>query len=99
MWSSARARERGNKFFTPHSGYGVAKIFQTGVPEDEPYRIVLMALRRRLFKTKSMMDRLYMGEATLEQAGADPDVIQRSAQLLPQFRHLLAAHRLAVGSV
>ena len=74
--------ERGNKFFTPHSGYGVAKIFQTGVPEDEPYRIVLMALRRRLFKTKSMMDRLYMGEATLEQAGADPDVIQRSAQLL-----------------
>ena len=34
-----------NKVFSAHPAYGVAKHFHTGVPEDEPYRIVLMAVR------------------------------------------------------
>ena len=50
------------KVFTANPNFGVAKNFQTGVPDDEPYRIVLMAIRRRLYKTKAVMDKLYMGE-------------------------------------
>ena len=60
----------------------MAKHFQTGVPEDEPYRIVLMAIRRRLYKTQQTMDLLYMGELSAEEAAADPAVYQSTADLL-----------------
>jgi len=70
------------KVFTPSPHFGVAKNFQTGVPEDEPYRIVLMAVRRRLYKTKQVMDSLYMGEVTPAQAAAEPDVYVAKADLL-----------------
>lgn len=70
------------KVFGPTAGFGVAKRFQTGVPEDEPYRILLMAVRRRLYKTKEIMDQLYMGEITAAEADAHPDVYTSRAQLL-----------------
>ena len=61
----------GQPCHTPCPRFGVAKHFQTGVPEDEPYRVVLMAVRRRLFKTKQVMDALYMGEISPADAAAD----------------------------
>lgn len=70
------------KVFTPSPHFGVAKHFQTGVPEDEPYRIVLMAVRRRLYKTKQVMDALYMGQTTPALAAADDDVYVNKADLL-----------------
>jgi phosphoenolpyruvate carboxylase len=70
------------KVFGPTAGFGVAKRFQTGVPEDEPYRILLMAVRRRLYKTKEIMDQLYMGEITAAAADAHPDVYKTQVELL-----------------
>ena len=70
------------KVFTSSPHFGVAKNFQTGVPEDEPYRIVLMAVRRRLYKTKMTMDALYMGEISPAQAAAEKDVYVSKADLL-----------------
>lgn len=74
--------EPGPQVFRMHSEYGVAKVFQTGVPEDEPYRIVLISIRRRLYKTKQVMDKLYMGEITMAEANDDPDVYHSKQELL-----------------
>lgn len=74
--------EPGPQVFRMHSEYGVAKVFQTGVPEDEPYRIVLISIRRRLYKTNQVMDKLYMGEITMAEANDDPDVYNSKQELL-----------------
>ena len=76
--------------------FGVAKHFQTGVPEDEPYRVVLMSVRRRLYKTKQVMDLLYMGEISPADAASDSDVYNSTADLLAP---LMVMHRslVAVG--
>jgi len=83
-----------SKVLTHKAGLGVAKSFQTGVPSDEPYRIVLMAVRRRLYKTKMVMDQLYMGECSFADADADADVYQCKADLLEpleiMYRSLVA---------
>jgi len=80
--ASGGAVKDSKKVFRPDSNYGVAKSFQTGVPADEPYRIVLMAVRRRLYKTNAVMEQLYMGTISPEAAAADPDVISCKAELL-----------------
>ena len=40
------------KAMTEEMGYGVQWTFQSGVPADEPYRVLLMAIRRRLHKSR-----------------------------------------------
>ena len=67
------------KVFTHSPNYGVHWTFQTGCPADEPYRVLLMALRRRLYRTRKCMEAMYMGEAT---AADDPEVITRASELL-----------------
>ena len=78
-----------NKVFSAHPSYGVAKHFHTGVPEDEPYRIVLMAVRRRLYKTRAWAERLYMAgcggthdEKKTAAVADDDDVYGSTAELL-----------------
>ena len=78
-----------NKVFSAHPAYGVAKHFHTGVPEDEPYRIVLMAVRRRLYKTRAWAERLYMAgcggthdEKKTAAVADDDDVYGSTAELL-----------------
>ena len=82
------------KVFTANPRFGVAKTFQTGVPDDEPYRIVLMAIRRRLYKTKAVMDRLYMGEISPADANADGECLHSTRALLEplevMYRSLVA---------
>ena len=70
------------KAFSHQPGYGVHWTFQTGCPDDEPYRVMLMAIRRRLYKTKVSCEEAYMGEKTLEEVNKDPVVLSSSAQLL-----------------
>ena len=91
-----RASDSGSKKVFTDAGpkFGVAKHFQTGVPEDEPYRVVLMAVRRRLFKTKQVMDALYTGELTPAQAASEADVYHSTADLIKplmvMYRSLIA---------
>ena len=79
------------KIFLQDPDYGVHWNFQTGCPEDEPYRVLLMAVRRRLHKTRVHMERLYMGEVA---EVLDPDVITCSRDLLEplevMYRSLVA---------
>ena len=64
------------------------------MPDDEPYRIVLMAIRRRLYKTKAVMDRLYMGEISPADANADGECLHSTRALLEplevMYRSLVA---------
>lgn len=51
---------------------------QSGCPDDEPYRVVLMAIRRRLYKTRMRMEQQYMeGGVHVE----DPDVYSSSSEV------------------
>ena len=84
------------KVFTANPRFGVAKTFQTGVPEDEPYRIVLMAVRRRLYKTKVIMDKLYMGEISPKEAAAEDEVYVTKADLLKPLE-IMYKSLVAVG--
>lgn len=70
------------------SDYGVHYHFQSGVPADEPYRVLLMGLRRRLWKTQSVMNQQYLceqgsiGSSYRATAERHPDVITREAEIL-----------------
>ncbi|EOD14169.1 phosphoenolpyruvate carboxylase [Emiliania huxleyi CCMP1516] len=48
--------------------------------EDEPYRVLLMALRRRLYRTRVKMEEVYLGHDS--GADEDADVLTSQAQLL-----------------
>jgi len=68
------------KVFPHEDGYGLAWTFQTGCQEDEPYRVLLMALRRRLYRTRVKMEEVYLGHDS--GAEEDADVLTSQAQLL-----------------
>ena len=70
------------KVFTQEADYGVQLNFQSGCPDDEPYRILLMAIRRRLYKSRVQMEDLYMGKKTEEEIALDADVYTSSKELL-----------------
>ena len=73
------------KIFTSQTEYGVHQTFQSGCPSDEPYRVLLMAIRRRLYKTRVRMEEQYMVQAHAQGAprlASDPDVYMSSAELL-----------------
>ena len=79
------------KVFTQNANYGVHWNFQSGCPDDEPYRVLLMSIRRRLYKTKMRMEEMYMGGS---REAVDPDVITSSGALLEpleiMYRSLIA---------
>jgi len=64
MWASSAP---GSKVCRPDARSGVHWNFHTGVAEDEPYRRLLMAIRRRCWRTKVSMEALYLGKPN------DPD--------------------------
>lgn len=64
MWTASAP---GSKVCKPDARSGVHWNFHTGVAEDEPYRRLLMAIRRRCWRTKVSMEALYMGKQN------DPD--------------------------
>ncbi|CAK9020345.1 unnamed protein product [Durusdinium trenchii] len=64
MWPSS---DKGSKVCRPSEKSGVHWNFHTGVAEDEPYRRLLMAIRRRCWRTKVSMEALYLGKQ------ADPE--------------------------
>uniref|UniRef100_A0A7S2I8X9 Phosphoenolpyruvate carboxylase n=1 Tax=Haptolina brevifila TaxID=156173 RepID=A0A7S2I8X9_9EUKA len=73
------------KVFTAQEEYGVHQTFQSGCPDDEPYRVLLMAIRRRLFKTRLRMEEKYMAAAHGQgnvSAHDDPDVYTSSVEIL-----------------
>ena len=59
MWSAPTVP--GGKVCRPDARSGVHWNFHTGVAADEPYRRLLMALRRRCWRTKKTMEAMYMG--------------------------------------
>jgi len=59
MWSAPTVP--GGKVCRPDQRSGVHWNFHTGVAADEPYRRLLMALRRRCWRTKKTMEAMYMG--------------------------------------
>ncbi|CAK9070585.1 Phosphoenolpyruvate carboxylase [Durusdinium trenchii] len=65
MWTTPH--KDGSKVCRPDERSGVHWNFHTGVAEDEPYRRVLMAVRRRLYRTKVSMEAHYLGKQS------DPD--------------------------
>jgi len=85
----------GGKVFPHQGGYGVHWTFQSGCQADEPYRVLLMALRRRLYKTRALMERVYLGETPAE-LGSDPDVVSSSKDLLEPLE-LMYRSLVAVG--
>jgi len=80
------------KVFTDDADYGVQWNFQSGCPDDEPYRVLLMAVRRRLYKSRVRMEEAYMGTTP----DADPDVYTTSAELLEPLE-LMYRSLVAVG--
>ena len=71
--------------------------FQTGCPDDEPYRVLLMAIRRRLYKTRVHMEQLYLA-ATHETTEPDDDAdVYSSAQELLEPLELMYRSLVAVG--
>ncbi|CAE7664589.1 unnamed protein product [Symbiodinium pilosum] len=52
----------GDKVCRPDTRCGVHLNFHNGVAADEPYRRLLMSVRRRLFRTKKCMESLYLGK-------------------------------------
>ncbi|CAE7410721.1 unnamed protein product [Symbiodinium necroappetens] len=60
MWPAPTSD--GDKVCVPDTRCGVHFNFQNGVAPDEPYRRVLMSVRRRLFRTKKSMESLYLGK-------------------------------------
>eukprot|EP00316_Scyphosphaera_apsteinii_P000553 CAMPEP_0119332028 /NCGR_PEP_ID=MMETSP1333-20130426/81888_1 /TAXON_ID=418940 /ORGANISM="Scyphosphaera apsteinii, Strain RCC1455" /LENGTH=992 /DNA_ID=CAMNT_0007341765 /DNA_START=37 /DNA_END=3015 /DNA_ORIENTATION=+ len=83
----------GEKVLGWSADYGVHWTFQTGCPADEPYRVLLLALRRRLFKTRVRMEQEYMGEWT---SGKDEDVLVSAKELLEPLE-LMYRSLIAVG--
>mmetsp|Transcript_31531 Transcript_31531/g.72868 ORF Transcript_31531/g.72868 Transcript_31531/m.72868 type:complete len:971 (-) Transcript_31531:364-3276(-) len=61
MWSAPSVP--GGKVCRPDARSGVHWNFHTGVAADEPYRRLLMAVRRRCWRTKVTMEAMYMGKA------------------------------------
>ena len=59
MWSAPTVP--GGKVCRPDQRSGVHWNFHTGVAADEPYRRLLMAVRRRCWRTKKTMEAMYMG--------------------------------------
>ena len=55
--------------------------FQTGCPDDEPYRVLLMAIRRRLYKTRVHMERLYLASTHETTEPEDDPTVYTSAQV------------------
>ena len=87
------------KVFTQSPDYGVHWTFQTGCPDDEPYRVMLMAIRRRLYKTKVRMEEFYLAAThndELPEMEADKDVYKSSAELLEPLE-LMYRSLVAVG--
>lgn len=84
------------KLFGHHPDYGVHWTFQSGCPDDEPYRVLLMGIRRRLYKTKMRMEQRYLARQSGQPHAdeADPDVIGSAAELLEplevMYRSLVA---------
>uniref|UniRef100_A0A7S4B362 phosphoenolpyruvate carboxylase n=1 Tax=Chrysotila carterae TaxID=13221 RepID=A0A7S4B362_CHRCT len=90
----AEAVAKGSKVFAQHADYGVHWNFQSGVPDDEPYRIVLIAIRRRLYKTIRAMENGYMNDEAPDEV--DPDVFRSSTCLLEPLE-LMYRSLIAVG--
>ncbi|CAJ1358895.1 unnamed protein product, partial [Effrenium voratum] len=65
MWTATSAP--GQKVCRPDARSGVHWNFHTGVAADEPYRRLLMAIRRRCWRTKATMESMYLGKQS------DPD--------------------------
>ena len=92
-YSKGVATEAGGrrKAMTEEMGYGVQWTFQSGVPADEPYRVLLMAIRRRLHKSRVRMEETYMGRVF---EADDADVYTSSRELLEplevMYRSLVA---------
>ena len=75
-------------------GHGIQVNFQSGCPDDEPYRVLLMAIRRRLYKSRLRMEESYLGSPDGKQA--DPDVYTKSTELLEPLE-LMYRSLVAVG--
>ncbi|CAJ1399795.1 unnamed protein product [Effrenium voratum] len=58
MWAISVS---GQKVCRPDARSGVHWNFHTGVAADEPYRRLLMAIRRRCYRTKASMEAKYLG--------------------------------------
>lgn len=87
------------KVFTEDRDYGVHWTFQTGCPDDEPYRVLLMAIRRRLYKTRVRMEQLYLALShndVAKEPESDADVYVNSADLLAPLE-LMYRSLIAVG--
>ena len=82
------------KVFTHGPDYGVQWTFQSGCPDDEPYRVLLMAIRRRLYKSRTVMEEQYLGSRNKDQL--DPDVYTSAAELLAPLE-LMYRSLVAVG--
>jgi len=84
----ARTKVLGN-----NADLGIHTSFQSGCQDDEPYRVLLMAIRQRLYKSRVAMEAAYSGSTESLHAS---EIYTSSAELLAPLE-LMYRSLVAVG--